>query len=633
MLNLFRKHATSWLIKVALFLIVIVFIFWGGYSYKSQKDTQMARVDGHYISVNEYNQAYSRMVEMYRGQFGKAFSEDMIRQLNLKKQALDMLVDRYVISRASQDLGLVATTSEIQQKVLEYPVFQRDGKFDQNLYVRVLQQNRLSPEAFEQRLSEDLSAQKVQAFVTRQAIVTDAEVRAEFLFNNSTIQVNYVILDPKSYEDQVTFDDSALESFFKGAQDRYRDPEKRQVSYVLFKTEDYLGGVQVTEDDARQRYEENKEKYRHEAEVHARHILFNLKQDAPEEEVSKVRAEAEKVLAEAKKGKNFTELAKKYSQDPSAAQNGGDLGYFTRGKMIAPFSEAAFSMKPGEISDLVRSPFGFHIIKVEDVRPEKTESWEEARASVEKSMKEEKARDIAFGKAQAFADLAYAQRDVANAAEAQKLKLTGDKVWVSQSEILPGLEGADPPVMQKIFALGEKEVSDVLETPKGFLVLEVTGKQEPQVPPFAKVKDRVVQDYKKEKASELTNMKAVELIAAAKNAGSLEQVAKEKKFEVKKSGWFSRRDPDKELMPLRQGTGFNTLFELEGSRPFTDAPLPMGNRFVVVQLLGKKAVEEGLEKERDSIVKRIQQVKEGALWQSWMDAERAKSKVEIYREL
>jgi peptidyl-prolyl cis-trans isomerase D len=632
MLNLFRKHATSWLIKVALFLIVIVFIFWGGYSYNSQKASQMARVDDHYISINDYNQAYNQLLEVYRRQFGDAFSEDLIRRFNLKKQALDMLINRYVLTKAAQELGLTATAREIQDQVLEYPVFQKDGKFDQNLYVRVLQQNRLTPEAFEQKLAEDLTTRKLESFIKRQAVVTEGEIRSDFLFNHSTIQLDYVILDPKSYENQVTIDEKAVETYFKEHQDRYKDPEKRQISYVLFKTDDYLANVQVTNDEILQKYEENKDQYHHEPEVHARHILFIVTENAPEAEVAKVRSEAQKVLDEVKKGKDFSELAKKYSQDPSAAQNGGDLGYFKRHEMVDAFSDAAFAMKPGQISDLVRSPYGFHIIKVEDVRPERTESLEEARAAIEKSLKEEKARELAYEKAQAFEDVAYARKDVGKTAEEQKVQLMGNGVWVSESDSLSGLKEADPALMKKIFALGEKEVSDVLETPEGYLVAEVTAVQGPQVPPLEKVKDRVQEDLKKEKAGELAKAKASELLSAAKNLKSLEQAAREMKMDVRKSDWFSRREPDNDLL-LLQGNALNSVFQMEESNPFPEAPLSLGNRYAVVQLLGKKSSEEGLEKERDSISRRLYQMKQGMLWQSWIEEERSKAKVEIYKEL
>jgi len=213
MLDLVRKHARSWLIKVALFLIVIVFIFWGGYSYKTRQEGQMARVGDHYISINEYNQYYNQLVERYRQQLRDSFSEDLLRQMNLKKQALNLLIDRYIVSKAAQDLRLTATSEEIQQKLLEFPVFQTEGRFDKKRYELILRQNRFTPETFEQQMGQDLTLQKVEAFVKRRVPVMEQELMAEFRLNNTLIQTAYLLVDPKALETQVKVDEKALEDF------------------------------------------------------------------------------------------------------------------------------------------------------------------------------------------------------------------------------------------------------------------------------------------------------------------------------------------------------------------------------------------------------------------------------------
>lgn len=631
MLDLVRKHARSWLIKVALFLIVIVFIFWGGYSYKTRQEGQMAQVGDHYISFNDYNQFYQQLLEMYRRQLGNSFSEDLLRQMNLKKQALDLLVDRYVIAKAGQELGLYATPQEIQQKLMEFPAFQTEGKFDQKRYVFVLRQNRLTPENFEQQMGQDLTTQKVEAFVKRRAVVTEEEILTEFRFNYSLIQVAYVLFEPTSFEAQVKNDQKALEDFYQQNQNRYMDPEKRQISYLLFSPDSYLAEVRVSENEISQYYEEHPADYHKEQEVRAGHILFAVKQDAPEDEVARVRAEAEKVLAEAKKNKDFTELARKYSQDPSVKENGGDLGYFTRSRMTPEFSEAAFKMKPGEISDLVRSPFGFHIIKMEDVHPEKTTSLEEARGQIEAKLKGESARDMVHGKARDFADQAYAQKDIRKAAQAMNLPLTGAGTWISQKDSLPEVGGVPSKSLNKLFGLPEKGISDVVEVPRGFLVLQIDASQAPQVIPLEKVKDRVEKDYKVEQARVLAQQKALELLENARKLKSLEEAGKLAKLDIKKSNWFSRNEPDKDL-PNLQGDAQNQVFQLVEAQPFTEAPLLVGKSYAVVQLLHRKLPEENPEKDRQAISKRLQEEKQMAIWQTWLADQRTKHKVQVFKE-
>lgn len=632
MLNLFRKHAKSWLIKVALIIIAIVFIFWGGYTYKTREASQVAEVDGHYISILEYNRTYTQLMDMYKQQLGSAFSEDLVRQLNLKQQALDFLVERYLVSKAAGELGLVATPHEIQEKILQFPAFQEDGRFDRNRYIQILRQNRISPEEYEQRVGIELTSRKVEEFVKRRAALTEDEIRADFQFNYGSVQLAYVLMDPKSFADGVKLDDKALDAFYQGHQDRYQDPEKRQFSYVLFSPGAYTGDVNVTPEEIRQSYEDNISKYYHPEEVHALHILFSVKENAPEDEVAKARAEAQKVLQEAKGGKDFKELAKKYSQDPSAAKNDGDLGFFSREKMTPAFSEAAFALKPGEISDLVRTPFGFHIIKSVEVRPEKTDPFDEVKGRIEASLKEEKARDLAYKKARGFADAAYSRKDLRAVGKDEKLQVLGDEAWLAQTDSLPGIEKASEDVMKKLFALNAKDLSDIIEIPQGFLVAQLQAIQAPHTLPFDQVKDRVEKDYRADQAKEMAQKAASELLAAAGKTGSLQLTAKEKGLELKTSEWFSRREPYKDLMLLR-GEALNKIFQLEETKPFPGEPLEIGARFLVCQLMGKKTAPDLPEKDRESISKRLLQQKQGMIWQAWISDQRKKAQVKKFRDL
>lgn len=633
MLDIFRKHATSWLIKAFFFLIAFVFIFWGGYSYKTREEGQIAKVGDQYISVIEYNKSYQQMIEMFRRQMGGKFNEDLIRQFDLKKQALETLVDRIVLAKAAEELGLGATAQEIQARVFQIPAFQTDGRFDKNRYVALLQQNRMTPESFEQSLAEEVAFQKLEDFIKRRAIVTEAEIEADFLSSHTPVQLGYVILDPKSFEDSVKGDEQAVKETYEKNQDRYKDPERRQFAYISFKTEDFLAQVPISDDEIRQHYEENQDEYHHEAEVRAKHILFSVKEDAPEQEVNKVRAEAQKVLDEARKGRDFTELAKSHSQDPSVAQNAGDLGFFSKDQMVEAFSEVAFSLKPGQISELTRTPFGFHIIKVEEARPEKTETLEEVRQNIERALKEERAHDLAYERARAFGDLAFGLRDIAKAAQSQSLEVKVTDSWLTPKEDLPGVGGSAASVMGKLFTLADKDVSDVLDVPQGFVVVQVQGVRPPEVLPLEQVKERVEKDYRAEQARRMAKDKASELLEAARKKGSLESAAGELKMEMRKTEWFTRKNPDKDLR-LLQAPNLNEVFELDETRnPFPASPYELGNRTAVVQLLGKKAPAESLEKERSAIAERVHRLKENMVWQSWKEEQRKKVKVEVLKEL
>ena len=280
MLDFVRKHSKSWLIKVALMVIVLVFIFWGGYAYQSRHEADLARVGDHTIGMAEYNSAYSNLVEMYKKQLGPAFSDELARRMNLKEAALQALIERHLVIKAASELGLSSTTDEVRNRILAMPVFQTDGKFDKRRYEAILRQNQLSPEMYEGQVAEDITTQNVRAFILGRAVVTGEEIETDHHFNNDRIKVSYVEFDPKSFEDQVSVNDEELKTFHKDHQGLYMEPERREIAYVLLNTDEMAKGMKVTDSEVKQYYDDNINQYRYEEEVHARHILFRVKPDA-----------------------------------------------------------------------------------------------------------------------------------------------------------------------------------------------------------------------------------------------------------------------------------------------------------------------------------------------------------------
>ena len=631
MLNLFRKHATSWLIKVALILIAIVFIFWGGYSYRSREASRLAKVYDQYITYGEYQKAYDQLVETYRRQFGKMFSDELLKQLNVKEQALEMLIERYLLLHAAVKLGLTATDEEVQNTILQYPVFLSNGRFEPERYRQVLRQARMTPEIFEGQMASELAAQKVEAFVKRQATVTEDEVQATYLYDHTQIQLSYVTFDPKEFEAQVKPQPDEIQTYYQEHPDRYRDPERRQFALTLFKVDQFLAQASVTDGEIQYYYEDNYKKYHQESQVKARHILFKLSADASPEEDAKVRGQAMEVLAMARKpGADFAELAKKHSQDVGSAPKGGDLGLFSHSHMVQEFSNAAFKLKAGEISDLVRTPFGYHIIKVEEVRPEKTVPLDEARAEIEQTLKRDKARDLAFRAAQDFADLAHAEKDIRKAAQEKNLALL-TSAWVAEKDTIAEL-GAAPKATQPLFKLMKNEISSVLELSDGFAVAQLMEIREPAVQSFDQVKEQARKDLVDERSRKLAEQRANEFLQAARTQGNLEATAREQHLQTKKSSEFSRSKPDNTLQLPPEG--LDKVFLLTEAQPFAASPINAGNILVVCQLVSKKApAVETMAEESATIRKRLLQQKQALIWQAWRQEERKRAEVQRLHEL
>jgi peptidyl-prolyl cis-trans isomerase D len=628
MLDFVRRYSRSWGIKVLLWLVIIVFVGWGGYLYQTRHEYDIAKVGDHFISTSEYTMVYSNMVEEVRKQFGGALPEDLQKSLNLKERALQSLVQHYLVLLGANNLGLTATNDEVRRKILEIPAFQTDGKFDSKRYEGILRQMRMTPDIFEQQMSEDITTRKVQTFIKSSAVVSEDEILIDHHLNHDQIKVAYVVFDPGSFEDKVTAAESALQSFHQTYQDRYMEPEAREIAYVMLNKEDLEKEIHPGEDEINRYYEDNAARFKSEKQVRAQHILFRVKPDAPQAEVDNIRAQAQKILDEARNGKDFAGLAKKYSQDQATAKKGGELGFFSSNQMDTGFSTAAFALQPGEISELVRTPHGFHIIKSEEITEARTAPIEEVRGEIEKDIKSQGAQDVAFKQARNLRDLAYARKDIDKAAQEMKMTVS-NPVWITKSEdqaVFPA------PIRAKLFELGQGDVSDMLELPKGFAVAQVKSIKKPQPIPFENVKDKVTKDFRADQARGLAQQRASEILAQAKEKGSLADVAKARNINLRQSEFFSRHTPDKDLK-LLQGASLNSIYSLQDSKPFSELPLELGKNFIVCQFQGKNPASEPSQEEKAEISGRILREKQEAIWRAWLNEMGKTTKVEMLKEI
>jgi len=628
MLDFVRKHSKSWGVKALLWLVIIVFVGWGGYMYQTRHEYDIARVGDHYISTSEYTSAYNNTVEEFRKQFGGKVPDELMRALNPKEQALQRLIQHYLLLRGAKDLGLMATNDEVRLKILDIPAFQSEGKFDAKRYEYVLRQMRMSPEIFEQQMSEDITSNKVLAFIRGRAVVTEDEILTDYHLNRDQIKVAYVVLDPGSFENNVSVAEPALQSFYKDNQDRYMEPERREIAYVVLNLEDLEKEIHPTENEINRYYEDNAARFQLEKQVRAQHILLRVKPDAPPAEVDNIRAQARKILDEARQGKDFAGLARKYSQDEATAKKGGELGFFTSKQMDKDFSAAAFAMEPGEISELVRTPHGFEIIKSEQKTESRTVPIEQVRDEIIKDIRSQSAQDIAFKQARNLRDLAYARKDIGKAALEMKMKVSGP-VWITMLEDQPVFSA---PVKAKLFEFGEGDVSDMLELPGGFAVAQVKSIKRPQPIPFENIKDKVTKDFRADQAKGLAQKTASEILAQAKAKGSLADVASARNINLRQTEFFSMQDPDKDLKLLR-GPSLNSIFSLQDSKPFPEGPLELGNKFMVCQFQGKKPAGEPSQEERAEMSGRIARQKETAIWKAWLAEIGKTTKVERLKEI
>ena len=624
-----RKHATSWLIKVACFAIVIVFIFWGGYSYTEKKASRVAVVNGSYIGLREYQSMYSNMVEQMRRQFGRQFSSELAETLNLKGQALDRLINRRLILAEAGMLEFDVSREELQNAIVSYPAFQTNGQFDSLRYQQILRSNKLTPQDFEANQREDLLINKVEQFITRGTKVLESEMLSFFHHTRDRVNLAYVQIDPQDFKNQVKVDEEAVRDYFDKHRENYRLADKRNILYVRFVPRDYLAEVEVTDQEIEEFYQLHQDDYREPKKVHARHILFRISEKAKTAEIQEILDRAKKVLDLARKGDNFAELARKYSED-STAPKGGDLGYFKSADMVKPFADSAFSLKKGEISDLVRTRFGVHIIKVEDIKEESVKPLAAVKETVRQSLKEERSREIALQRADSFIDLSRALDDLQKAAAEAGLEVKESGLFAAE-EPVPQL-GRHPEINEIIFALRPKEISPAFSIGDDQLVAQLVEIQDSRLEEFAEAQERVQEDWITEQSEVLARKQAQEWLETARQEGNLAEVARRNKLKINKTGLFTTISPAPPFGNQRDMV--ITAFSLTPEQPVPSEVYEVDGKFIILQLEDSQpASENGFQKEKDSLAKQLLQAKKEQTFSRWINGRRQQADIKMLQEL
>ena len=624
-----REQATSWLMKVFLAAIVIVFIFWGWGSYREKRANSMAVVNGSYIGIREYQSMYNNLEEQMRRQFGNQFSSELVETLNLKGQALDQLINRRLILAEAEMLKFNVSQEELQNAIVSYPAFQTNGRFDPLRYQQALRYARLTPQEFEASQREDLLISKVEQFVTRSTKVLESEMLSFFHHTRDKVNLAYVQLDPQDFKNQVKVDEEAVRDYFDKHRENYRLADKRNILYVRFVPRDYVAEVEVTPQDIEEFYQLHQENYLEPQKVRARHILFRIPEKAKTAEIQEILEQAKKVLELARKGDNFAELARKYSEDSTAAR-GGDLGYFKSGDMVKPFADAAFSLKKGEISDLVRTRFGIHIIKVEDIKEESIQPLAQVKGVVLKRLKEERSGEIARQRAESFIDRSRALDDLQKAAAEEGLEVKESGLFAVE-ESIPQL-GRHPEINEVIFSLRSKEISPVLGVGDDQVVAQLVEIQDSRLKEFAEAQEEVQKDWITEQSKVLARKQAQEWLETARQDGNLAEVARRHKLKINKTGLFTAISPPPLLGNQRDMV--ITVFSLTPEQPVPSEVYEVNGKFVILQLEeSQPASENGFQKEKDNLAKQLLQAKKEQTFSRWINARRQQADIKMLQEV
>ena len=544
MLDRMRRHR-NWL-KWSLALVVLSFIFlYIPYSNQQAADapvglnTVIATVEGREITAGRFQRVYQQQMQAYRNAYGGNMDERLLKQLGVDQRILQGLIEEEAALAQAEKLGITASDAEVVARIRSLPAFQESGQFvGETRYRQVLQMQNppIRTDEFENQVRRGIVMEKLEAALTDWITVTDEEVESEFRRRNEKVKLAVVSFPADKYREATTATDAEVSAWFESHKDTYRLPEKRKIKYALLDTQAIRERTQITPQQIEQHYKENQQQFSTPEEVRASHILF--KTEGKDE--AAVRKAAEAVLARARKGEDFAKLANQFTEEEVGRTRGGDLDFFGRGRMAKEFEDAAFALQPGEISDLVKSPFGLHIIKVTDRRAASTRSLDEVRTQIEDQLKWERAQAEAQRIAEELDKQIDDPSDLETVAKTRGLTVQETELF-AREEPIPGL-GMAPAVAERAFEMKQGEVSDAIRTPQGFAFVTVTGTQEARMPSLDEVKSRVREDVVKSKAADTARQRASELAPQLK-AGSFEAAAKKAGLEVKTTDEIARGAP------------------------------------------------------------------------------------------
>jgi peptidyl-prolyl cis-trans isomerase D len=504
----------------------------------------VAKVDGGDISAEEVRTTARQMAQQEAQRYGEMAAKIMpflIQQETTR--AVDQLINRQALLSEAKRMGLRVTPEEVKDELQHgryAATFFPGGNFiGEAEYEDMLQRANLTPTKFEQAVGDDILVTKLQAFISGSASVSDAEIHDQFIKQNSKVKFDYAVLKQDDLRKGLHPTDEELKAFYESHKASYANsvPEKRKVKYAIVETGKAEAGVQVTPDDLRAYYDQHRDQYRVPEQVKVSHIWIKMPLPGPDGKVddkgvAEAQHRADDLLKQLKSGAKFEDVAKKYSEDPGSANVGGSLGWIGKGQMAAEFEKAAFSLPKGQISDVVKSLDGFHIVRVDDKQEAHVKSLDEVKSLIEPILKHQKGQQAAQKKADALLKDARAEGlDAAATAQAVPV-ITSD--FFGRKDLLPGL-GPATQFMDAVFSEAEKSPPDVAPASQGTVVFQLLAVKPAATPTFEEIRSKVEEEFKNERSSTLLSQKIQELSDRAKAEHDLKRAAKELGATVKTS--------------------------------------------------------------------------------------------------
>jgi peptidyl-prolyl cis-trans isomerase D len=630
MLDRMRRHR-NWL-KWSLGLVCLAFVifyipdFLRSTGADAAGSDTVAVIEGQQIRADEFRRTYQAQLQSYRAAYGGNMNDQLLKQLGIDQQILQQMVDERAALAEADRLGLKVSDQEVAQRIYSIPAFQENGTFiGTQRYQQLLASQRppLTTSEFEENVRRSLAVDKLRLSITDWLSISDKELEQEYRRRNDKVKLALVTFNADRYRPDVTVSDTDVAGYFEAHTADFKVPEKRKVKYLLIDVEALRAKITVPPADVERAYNEGIDQYTTPEQVRASHILLKTegKDDAA------VKAKADDVLKQAKAGADFTELAKKYSDDEANAKNGGDLDFFGKGRMVPEFDRVVFAMEPGQISDLVKTEYGYHIIKLTDKKAGATRKLDEVRQQL--------ADQLAFDRAQAqSATLAETLQkqikkpaDLDTVAKGQGLTVEETGFFARDEPILS--LGSAPEMTASAFSMNSGDVSGALRTSRGVVFVTVVDKKDAYIPKLDEAKDRVREELVKQRARDMAQQKATALAATLKTAPDFDKAAKAAGVEPKTTELLTRDSPLPDLGAA--GNVLEAAFKLpEGG---VSDPISTDTGTAIFKVVEKhETTPQDLTASKETFREEVLADRRNRFFSAYMQKAKLKMKIQVNRE-
>ncbi|MEJ2761291.1 MAG: SurA N-terminal domain-containing protein [Gammaproteobacteria bacterium] len=629
MLQLIRNWVTGWLAVVIVVMLVIPFAFWGiNYYFGQGGDIVAAEVNGSKILLRDYQLTYQRIRQQYESRGGNIANKEN----KLKKQAIDTLVNRELLSQLKKDMNLTVSDDQVRQAIMSISAFRGEDGFDSSLYKRYLATAGYTPASFEAQVREDMTSQQLQAGIIESSFVTEAAAERVAKLNEQTRDLAYTFVPFKDAVKNIQVTDQEVKQYYEQHGQEFMEPEKVRIAYIDLSREELAKKVPVTEDALKSFYQNHKGNYTVAEQRKVDQVLVSAGKNPSDGALDKAKARAEEIKKQLESGKSFKDLSKeKLKKEPGVSVDFSQFGYLAKGVLDPKVDKAVFSMNKGEVGGPIRTDSGFHVVIVEDIKGGQASSLEQVRDQVEKDYRTDQAEKKFYDLADKLANSAFEQPDSLEPA-AKEVGLPVQKSdYFSRDGTGKGLLG-NSKVLEAAFSddvLKNGNNSNVIELNENRdLVLRDIDHHPSRKKPLDQVRADIVKKIRFQKGSSRTREIGQDIIAGLKQGDSEESLARKYAVDWKTASDVKRKDERVNREVLR--TAFSLGQSKSGKPAIGGTAMGTGDYAVVVvkavNNVGTVAYEDV-----HPVRQKMERIQAGKSWMSFMDGLKENAKIHVYK--